>query len=622
MRPLDVLAEEADAAVAVSDGQKLAALSAEALRHDDKRGKAIAELALAHSAKIGGQSKESGHHAQQALDLFTSIDDEVGRADTLMLTGVLHAQAGDLEKSGACYREALDIFSHLGDPRRIARATMNLGSLHRAVGEYPIALELFHRALELFERSDDQRGIASAVGNIGVVYKSTGDLPRALECYQRSRDLCELSGDRRGTAIGIGNVGIIFFDTQDYSTARIHFEAALAIHQEIGDLHGVARTTANIANIYSQTGDQVLAREYMIKALTLNDDVGDVAFGLHVLGNLAASYIDDGLLDEARDALTRMEQVSLGEVETKAVHRAMLSRLHEHANEFDKAYELMVESIDLLEKVGRTADAGDHHAAARELAKKRMDFDGYVLHNTEYLRIRDEVMGQEATRKIAMLEAQKSIDAERAEKEKHRSLLYNTLPPAIADRVLRGETVNDSFETAAVMFMDMVGFTSMSSGMSPDDLVQLLSNIFTACDAVVAEHGLMKIKTIGDSYMCVAFNNNVALTSALAAYQMLRVVKERFPQIRVRIGLHCGPVTAGIIGTERLQYDVWGDTVNVASRMESSGEPGRIQVSSEMAKRLRNTEAKGRTGEMALLLRGEIEIKGKGLMETYWLEGI
>lgn len=619
MRTLNIIASEIDAAVSVSDRPRLLSLSDEALQLGGHRAQALSELALAHVAKISGNSKESKDHALRALDAFTELNDKVGRGDVLMLLGVLHAQASELEEASAVYTEALDIFSACEDLRRVARATMNLGSLHRAVGEYPIALEMFHRALSLFEQTGDERGVASAVGNIGVVYKSTGDLPRALECYQRSRDLCEKSGDRRGTAIGIGNVGIIFFDTRDYAAARTHFEAALAIHEEIGDLHGVARTIANIANVYSQTDEQSIAREYMIRALDLNEQVGDVAFGLHVLGNLAASYIDDGMLEEARHVLSRMEGLSLGEPETIAVHRAMLSRLHEHAGEIDAAYELMVESIALLENVGRSADAGDHHAAARELAKKRMDFDGYVHHNTEYLRIREEVMGQDATRKLAMIEAQKSIDNERAETERHRALLYNTLPPSIADRVLRGEAVNDSFDIAAVMFMDLVGFTTMSSTMAPDEVVMLLSGIFTACDAIVAKHGLMKIKTIGDSYMSVAFDNDVVGSSAQAACEMLRMMTEHYPQIRVRIGLHCGPVTAGIIGTERLQYDVWGDTVNVASRMESSGEPGRIHVSGEVAKRLHSEEAKGRKGEMELIVRGEIEIKGKGLMGTFWL---
>lgn len=614
MRTLDTIAAEIDKAVSISDVRQLTVLADEALGYADVKGEALSETARAHGAKISGQSKESKRHAQRALDLFTSINDKLGAADVLMLLGVLHVQASELEEATQAYREALSIFNSIDDKRRIARATMNLGSVHRAAGEYALALELFHRALELFERSDDERGIASAVGNIGVVYKSTGDLPRALECYQRSRDLCEKSGDRRGTAIGIGNVGIIFFDTRDYAAARTHFEAALAIHEEIGDLHGVARTTANIANVFSQTDDQNMAREYMKRALELNEEVGDVAFGLHVLGNLAASYIDDGLLDDAREVLSKMESVSLGETETTAVHRAMLSRLHEHANDFDRAYELMVESIVMLENIGRAADAGDHHAAARELAKKRMDFDGYVHHNTEHLRIRDEVMGQEATRKLAMIEAQKSIDAERAETEKHRALLYNTLPPTIADRVLRGEVVNDAFEMAAVMFMDLVGFTSMSSTMAPDEVVKLLSEIFTACDAIIAEHGLMKIKTIGDSYMSVAFNGNVAESSSQAASDILRMMSESFPQIGVRIGLHCGPVAAGVIGTERLQYDVWGDTVNVASRMESSGESGRIHISEEMARRLAPLGNR-------IIDRGTVDIKGKGLMGTFWLMG-
>jgi len=271
----------------------------------------------------------------------------------------------------------------------------------------------------------------------------------------------------------------------------------------------------------------------------------------------------------------------------------------------------------------------------RELAAKRNDLAGYIEHNTAFLDIKEEIRGQDAMRKMAMLEAEQHIEAERIEKEKHRALLHNTLPPSIADRVLRGEQVNDAYENAAVLFMDLVGFTSISSALDPNDVVKLLSKVFTRCDDIVSRHGLMKIKTIGDSYMAVSFpdseqshvpNAHLQL-AAMTAVDMLRELPAvtsplvaELPlhlegPIQVRIGLHCGPLVAGIVGEQRVQYDVWGDTVNIASRMESTGEPGRIQVSEQFANSLDSDP-------WTVVPRGEVNIKGKGQMKTYWLEGM
>jgi len=145
-----------------------------------------------------------------------------------------------------------------------------------------------------------------------------------------------------------------------------------------------------------------------------------------------------------------------------------------------------------------------------------------------------------------------------------------------------------------------------------------LSEIFKVCDEVCKQHGLTKIKTIGDSYMAVAGVpeplNDHATQAARAAISMVRGLKSA-GKPAVRVGLHCGPLVAGIVGEERLQYDVWGDTVNVASRMESTGEPGRIHVSQAFAQALSGREGDG------LRERGTLVVKGKGQMKTYWLEG-
>lgn len=198
-------------------------------------------------------------------------------------------------------------------------------------------------------------------------------------------------------------------------------------------------------------------------------------------------------------------------------------------------------------------------------------------------------------------------------------LLHAMLPPSIVARLQRSPGgLADSHPDVAVLFADVVGFTSLSARTSPEVVVDLLNRLFTAFDAETQARGLYKVKTIGDAYM-VAGGIPEPLPDAVERVADLALAMNRAVRdlpgdhgLSLRIGIHVGPVVAGVIGRATPAYDVWGDTVNTASRMESHGEPGRVHLSDAAARRL--------TG-FHRVERGPIEVKGKGTMTTWWLEG-
>ena len=232
------------------------------------------------------------------------------------------------------------------------------------------------------------------------------------------------------------------------------------------------------------------------------------------------------------------------------------------------------------------------------------------------------------------MEAEKRIEGESKERENERALLFGALPKSVADRMIRGEQVTgDQFEHAAVLFTDVVGFTSHTSSMHPSDVVALLANMFSAFDKLCEKHGVIKVKTIGDSYMCFKGDGDAATNAssmaalALALKGACGTWSDGSP-VRIRLGIHIGTATAGVIGTQRLQYDVWGDTVNVASRLESTSEPGRIHVSHAFYEVLNtptqhqldaSTSDGPKPPKPTFIPRGMTDLKGKGTMETYWL---
>lgn len=223
--------------------------------------------------------------------------------------------------------------------------------------------------------------------------------------------------------------------------------------------------------------------------------------------------------------------------------------------------------------------------------------------------------------------AQRKIiaDREQALAEEHaraEKLLLNILPVPIARRLQNGESpIADHAEAVTVVFADLVGFTPLASTLPPDELVRLLDSIFRRFDACAADAGMEKVKTIGDAYFAVAGlpsrTSDHAAMAARFSLGMLSAIEElgcNSPaSLSIRIGLESGPVVAGVIGSHKFAFDLWGDTVNTAARMESHGEPGRIHVGERAARLLQS--------EFELEARGPIEIKGKGRVSTWWLNG-
>ncbi len=210
----------------------------------------------------------------------------------------------------------------------------------------------------------------------------------------------------------------------------------------------------------------------------------------------------------------------------------------------------------------------------------------------------------------------------RNERERAESLLLNVLPAAIAERLKNqpGRTLAERFDAVSVLFADLVGFTPLAARLSPEVGVDLLNDVFTAFDAMSAQHGLEKIKTIGDGYMVVGgapqATDDRCPTMTRLALDMQSWMTKRAERdglgLKLRIGINCGPAVGAIIGTKKFQYDLWGDAVNVASRMESSGSPGRIQVTETV---------KDHLGEgFDIEARGAIDVKGKGRLRTWFVD--
>ena len=238
------------------------------------------------------------------------------------------------------------------------------------------------------------------------------------------------------------------------------------------------------------------------------------------------------------------------------------------------------------------------------------------------IRVHSEAYKRLLERDAAFGALERSLADLTREREKSERLLRNILPDTIAERLKNNvSTIAETYSSVSVLFADLCGFTTFSERVDASQLVDLLDDIFSAFDHLANAYGVEKIKTIGDAYMAVAglpeARDDHAEAVAGMALGMLEafrgVMRNRGLSMEVRIGIHSGPVVAGVIGKHKFSYDLWGDTVNTASRMESHGEPSRVHVSQGTYKLLQD--------RYRFTDRGEMNVKGKGMQQTYFLLG-
>jgi class 3 adenylate cyclase len=263
-----------------------------------------------------------------------------------------------------------------------------------------------------------------------------------------------------------------------------------------------------------------------------------------------------------------------------------------------------------------TEDAADPAARLRDLEKENRVLARRLARMDSNVRQMEEM--QDST-SVLLTRLTRELEEEKA---RSQSLLLNILPRQIVDRLEAGETeIADRLPDVTVLFSDVVGFTETSSNLEPQVLVAELNDLFSRFDSLCEEFGVEKIKTIGDAYLAVGglpgTNPDHCRAVAELALAMVRAIRGVGAGVgrgwRVRIGIHTGPAVAGVIGMRKFAYDVWGDTVNMASRLEASAEPNRVHVSEAVANALR--------GPFELEPRGTVDLKGKGRIRTYFLIG-
>ena len=554
------------------------------------------------------QDSEAKEFAYELLEQQEIQEDAESLAKVYNNLGVVYRHLSDYNKALEYFSKALHITEEIGDKEGIAKTLGNIGLVYNDLSDYPKALEYYSKALLIHEEIGNKVGIASTLGNIGIVYYFLSDYPKGLEYYQKALHINEEIGNKGNIARNLGNIGIVYGKLSDYPKALEYFSKALLIDEEIGNKDGIARHLGNLGLVYHQLSDYPKAIEYYSKALHITEEIGNKVGIANNLGNIGSVYATkESTYYDAKKAEEYLQKALLlaEEIGAKEIIKETYEQFHSlrrNEKQFEEALEFQTKSIALKEEIQSIE------------AKKQADrFD--------------------SERKTA--EREKQFAFEQGRLLERESILRNILPDSVTDRLVKGENpIADHFDSVSVLFMDLVGFTALSSIAPPKQLVFLLDAIFQKADDVLEQFGLEKIKTIGDGYLAVA-NVTSPLeehqkATAQAALQLLETMRDfvvYFPSdigntewtkdmkdLEIRIGIHTGEVVAGIIGKNKYTYDLWGDAVNVASRMESNSEAGRIHISEQFAKSIEQHP------EFSLITRGTINIKGKGEMNTFWLE--
>jgi len=604
-------------------------------------------------------------YAQQSLDLSTKLGWDRGIAFAYTRMGVSYQFKSDYPKALEYYLKADTMFNKIGYKKGIAGSARNLGTIYYYLSDYPKALTCALKHLKMSEELDDKYGIALATNSVGIIYMNLKDDAKALEYFIKALKMNQDQGNTYVAAGITGNIGSVYEEQGDYPKALEYYFKVLKISQELGDKNLEAMFTGNVCETYSKQKNYAMAIAYGMKALQMDDAIGatnNAAFALTYIGNAYLAIAEDpgtegsklqvkgemqtGKYNEAAIPAGKTARLQLAiqylkrglDTATKIHSLEVMQPCYEglaKAYQLSGNYKLAMENFQNFNAIKDSVFSKDNE---KKLVQTEMqnDYDRQHLADSMKTAEREKVSALQLQRQRSytfmgiagallllgfsffMLRNNKLLG-----KEKKRSddLLLNILPDEVASELkTTGSSAARHYEDVTVLFTDFVNFTKAGEKMSPQALIDELHTCFKTFDEITARYNIEKIKTIGDAYLAVA---GLPLPDARHAEHIVRAAIEinNFMDSRyailgdktfeVRIGIHSGSVVAGIVGVKKFAYDIWGDTVNTAARMEQNSEAGKINISQTTYELVKD--------KFDCVYRGEIDAKNKGMLKMYYV---
>ncbi len=584
-------------------------------------------------------------------ELETKLHSVSGKEKLEVLNALSEAYWGEAPEKTVRYgQEALSLAEELNDETEKARALNSIGVGHKFISDYETALKYCLKALNIRENSGDKKGIAESLHEVGIIYDYLSNYDNALQYYNKSLKIREEIGDKKGIAASLNNIGIIYHLTENYEKALEYYLKSLDIRKELRDEKGIASCLNNAGVIYSIKKDYDKALKYCSKALEMVEKMGNKYETANILNNIGSFYMAIQRYDESLSYLERSLKIAK-ELDAKEILRENYefhSDLCAAKNDYKKAleyYKLSVKEKDsiLNEKSSKqVADMQIKYESEKkekeiQLLKKDNEIKRLAIERKTVRRnyiivvllfcvigcvvLIFFIYSRYRLKKKANEELEAANKLIQLEKEKSDHLLLNILPKRIADILKEnGKAEPESYENVTVFFSDIVSFTKMSNDLEPKILIRELNELFTKFDEIIEKNHCERIKTIGDAYLCVCgmpeANPYHAENILNSAIEIIRYLKKRQQcsniQWEMRIGIHSGRVVGGVVGVKKYIYDVFGDTINTASRMETNSEPMKINISETTYQIVKN--------KYNFIERGSFAVKGKGEMKMYFID--
>jgi len=585
---------------------------------------------------------------QKSIKLYALADNYKKIGDCFNYIAVINYFQGDYPKTIFFLKKSLESYKISGYKKGVASLLNNIGSVYNTSGNYLKALDYYRQAIVMFEEVGEKENlaVATATQNIGSIYMKGKDYKNAMECFRKSYALHRKLNNQKGICETLLSIGDLYAKEGRYDSAFENLTKALQLADEEKDKQLQITALASLGDLFYSKSDYKRALPYYTRCLTYSTEVGrlqyqsesQIAIGgiMHRLGKNRSSVAkcQEGL--RLAEKLGSMSQKKSGCDCLYQAHKSLGNnqqalRYYEQANVYE-------DSLNLAETSNKIM--------GMEFQKQQL-VDSITHVKKEYvvqLKHKEDVRRRDKIRNIIVISlcfvllmaaglwnrltyTRKSKSALQTEKDRSDTLLLNILPEEIAEELKeKGKVSARDYDLVSILFTDFKSFTQTAEKMTPQSLVEEINICFKAFDLITEKYQIEKIKTIGDAYMAAggipkAYKDSTR-NIVLAGLEMQAFIKNRAieghrtnrPAFEMRLGIHVGPIVAGIVGVRKFQYDIWGDTVNTASRMESSGMVGKVNISETLYQIIKDEDC------FSFEHRGYIPAKGKGEVAMYFVE--